>query len=161
MAMGVAKQGGRAAVRCRNCGYTTVPVSGFCPRCLQPLRGRPVGWLAPLAIGLLALGVAALAATRFLPILPSTPAALSPTALPSVPTLSPPPGATPSAPVAVSPSPPVAVSPSPPVAVSPSPAAASASASLPSTGPVVRVPDTSTEDGVRYHLASERRRGPR
>jgi hypothetical protein len=48
----------RWPVRCRNCGYVTTPVSGFCPNCLEPLPlGRQIA-LAPIlaVIGLLALG---------------------------------------------------------------------------------------------------------
>ena len=55
----------RRPVRCRNCGYVTTPVSGFCPNCLEPLPlGRRVG-VVPIAVlvGLVALGAAVFAAS--------------------------------------------------------------------------------------------------
>ncbi len=66
----------RRPVRCRNCGYVTTPVSGFCPNCLERLPlGRRVA-LVPLAViaGLVALGAAVFAAsgTRPLAVAPNT-----------------------------------------------------------------------------------------
>jgi len=55
----------RRPVRCRNCGYVTTPVSGFCPNCLEllPLGGRVA--LVPIIViaGLVALAAAVLAAS--------------------------------------------------------------------------------------------------
>ena len=48
----------RHPVTCTRCGYTTVPVSGFCPRCLEPLPlGRRIAVLPLLAAGVLAVVV--------------------------------------------------------------------------------------------------------
>jgi hypothetical protein len=54
-------------VTCTSCGYTTTPVSGFCPRCLEHLpvgrrRARDLPFFAAGVLGVLALA-AALAAT--------------------------------------------------------------------------------------------------
>ena len=53
----------RRPVRCRNCGYVTTPVSGFCPNCLELLPlGRRVALFPIIATaGLVALAVAAIA----------------------------------------------------------------------------------------------------
>ncbi len=57
----------RRPVTCTTCGYTTTPVSGFCPRCLErlPLGRRGIGVLPLFAGGALAVLVlgAVLAAT--------------------------------------------------------------------------------------------------
>jgi len=55
----------RRPVRCRNCGYVTTPVSGFCPNCLERLPlGRRIGVVPIVAIlGLVALGAAVVAAS--------------------------------------------------------------------------------------------------
>src|SRR6266571_4695797 len=55
----------RRPVRCRNCGNVFIPVSGFCPNCLelQPL-GKRVALVPIVAVlGLVALGAAVLAAS--------------------------------------------------------------------------------------------------
>jgi len=44
----------RRPVTCRNCGHTTTPVSGFCPRCLDLLPVGPRLAAAPLLLGVLA-----------------------------------------------------------------------------------------------------------
>jgi hypothetical protein len=57
----------RGPVTCKKCGYTTIPVSGFCPRCLErlPLGRRRIGVLPLVAAGILGVLVlgSALAAT--------------------------------------------------------------------------------------------------
>src|SRR5229473_3487764 len=55
----------RRPVRCRDCGYVTTPVSGFCPNCLERLPiGRRIGVVPIVAIlGLVALGAAVVAAS--------------------------------------------------------------------------------------------------
>jgi hypothetical protein len=55
----------RRPVTCRSCGYTTTPVSGFCPRCLELLPVGPPFAAGPLLLGALAavvLGVGLIAA---------------------------------------------------------------------------------------------------
>jgi hypothetical protein len=120
----------RRPVRCRNCGYVTIPVSGFCPNCLERLPlGMPVALLPIVAVaGVLALAAVVVAASTDLvplgPVLgrasPSSPAT-SATASPTVAlVVSPSPVASPSLTVSPSPS---GVQSSPTPTVSPSTAA--------------------------------------
>src|SRR2546430_12291993 len=55
----------RWPVRCRNCGYVTTPVSGFCPNCLERLPlGRRFAILPIVALAaLLAVGATVVAAS--------------------------------------------------------------------------------------------------
>jgi len=55
----------RRPVRCRNCGYVTTPVSGFCPNCLERLPlGRRFAILPIVALAaLLAVGATVVAAS--------------------------------------------------------------------------------------------------
>src|SRR5687768_1222123 len=56
----------RRPVTCRNCGYTTTPVSGFCPRCLELLPVGPRFAAVPLLLGVLAAFVLGIGLTAAL-----------------------------------------------------------------------------------------------